>query len=731
MIISTDNFPIWLSLIFSFFAMIYYLVSRWNENTKTSKIAEILQILSSILLIYACIYLLQQFLSGNRYDIEYIYKHSSVADPLIYKISGLWAGQEGSMLLWAAMASVFGLFAIKYLRHKTGIPLAIFSLFQFFLVLIVCIEDPFKPFAGFHRGMIGIGLNPVLQNVWMAVHPPVIFLGYAVFILLPPFAVKAAIDQDNMSWAKETMPSLILGWFFLGAGIALGMVWSYEVLGWGGFWAWDPVENASLFPWLIAGALFHIFIVLTRTGNFAKLASILSTLCFILVLFAAFLTRSGILSDFSVHSFADSKTGVYFLITITIAFVIGLITTVKIKNTHTSQLSSKEKLVFIGSIFLIILAVLIFAGTIFPIITGDALNTDYFNTMSSGIAIVGCLILAVSSIIAWKENKKNKLFSEKNINTSIVISAFVSMALIFARAIFNTRNADLFFWFSMLMYSVLVIFLLLVILASLISLFRKNQKISAAISHVGISLLLIGLIISSASVPERLSFSSLQDSVIFKDWNIEFVSKEQTDRNTLNLIFDVKKNNKSRKANLSVEQTREGELRKPVIITTLTGDLYLSPVEISQESNLIDEKNYTLTTTISNDGWLSLPVNIPELNGYFTLEKINVEQKSITISYSKENLEPIEYVITDNQSVFIDDYEIRFLAFLSSEGHSQDEITAGASIAVGKQNKSEKTIIEAAFKPLVWVVWLGLALIVLGGFLSVRNHFYNSLRQHT
>jgi cytochrome c-type biogenesis protein CcmF len=247
--------------------------------------------------------LLTYFLIVDDFQVKYVFSHSSRELSTLYKISAFWAGQEGSFLLWLFSAMVFGLIMMRSLKKWEPAFMVIYALevVALYVMLVKC-----RLFAiTAHTPADGQGLNPLLENFWMAIHPPMMFFGYAASGIPFALAVAAVMRKAEKEWNRMARPWSLVAWVLMGLGIGLGAYWSYETLGWGGYWAWDPVENASLVPWLLLTALLHAHARAARGHRGTLLSYLTAVASFLFVLYGTFLTRSGILANFSVHSFPD------------------------------------------------------------------------------------------------------------------------------------------------------------------------------------------------------------------------------------------------------------------------------------------------------------------------------------------------------------------------------------------------------------------------------------------
>lgn len=243
----------------------------------------------------------------HQFQFHYIWAYSSRDLPLGLLMSTFYAGQEGSFMLWTLMVALVGVVLLAYTQKRDNERevMGVYSSILAFLMMLLIVKNPFAPIEGNVIPADGRGLNPLLQNFWMQIHPPILFLGFAA--MAPPFAlaIAALMRRKYQAWVVSSLPWVLGGSMLLGLGIALGGFWAYETLGWGGWWGWDPVENASLIPWLISVALVHTMLTQKRTKGLTLTNFMLAILAFVLVLYSTFLTRSGVLGEASVHSFVD------------------------------------------------------------------------------------------------------------------------------------------------------------------------------------------------------------------------------------------------------------------------------------------------------------------------------------------------------------------------------------------------------------------------------------------
>ena len=330
----------------------------------------------------------------NDFSVEYVAAYSSTTLPTVYKISAFWAGQQGSFLLWLLIHAITG--AVLTFRRTQAAALGIYFLLQSVLVFLVLAKSPFAE----HSAQVfeGVGLNPLLQDFWMAIHPPIIFVGYA--LLAVPFALSLGsllTEAASRSWLEEARRWTLAAWSFLGAGIFIGGYWAYKVLGWGGYWGWDPVENSSLVPWILAAVLLHLINLARKKSAVLAQAHVAATFTYALVIYGTFLTRSGILGDFSVHSFAGSNIGMVIALANAFVLIGGLmIILVKAKQLPQGELyksyGEASFIILLSCLLLIFIATIVWIGMSMPLLTqlvgeAAAVDSDFYIKSTSPIAL--------------------------------------------------------------------------------------------------------------------------------------------------------------------------------------------------------------------------------------------------------------------------------------------------------------------------------------------------------
>lgn len=350
------------------------------------------------------------------FSVRFVAETTDRALPLAYTISAFWGGHAGSLLLWALVLGAYALAAGPTLRRMPDlapyVTLVLLATAAFFTVTLAFSSNPFALLRV--PPPDGVGLNPLLRNPWMAVHPPALYLGFVGTTVPFALAVAALITgRTDHVWQGLARRWVLRSWLFLTLGLLFGAKWSYVVLGWGGYWAWDPVENAALMPWLTSTAFLHSIQVQERSGRLAGWTITLMLLSFALAILGTFLTRSGVLS--SVHAFADSTVGFYFLVFLGVAVVASFSLMWWRRGAVGGQgevesLLSREAAFLANNVLFVVAAVAVLVGTLFPIaaeaVTGDRINVGppYFTQVLVPVVLLLLVLMAVGPLLSWRRS---------------------------------------------------------------------------------------------------------------------------------------------------------------------------------------------------------------------------------------------------------------------------------------------------------------------------------------
>jgi cytochrome c-type biogenesis protein CcmF len=476
-------------------------------------------------------------------EYYYVYFHSSKALPVYYIVSAFWEGQEGSFWLWAFWQSLLGVLLIWKAKSWENGVMTVVAFSQVFLTSMllgveffgqrigsspfillrdavdlkemapVVFADPenFKNYLKFITD--GRGLNPLLQNYWMVIHPPTLFLGFASMVVPFAYAVAGLWQRRYRDWVKPAMPWALFAVMVLGTGIIMGSFWAYEALNFGGFWAWDPVENASLIPWLMLIGGVHVLIAFKNTGHAFFTAITLVLLSFILVLYASFLTRSGILGETSVHAFTDLGMfghlilyNVVFLI-IPVYLIISRWKELPITNKD-EETYSREFWMFIGALVVTVACIQVIFTTSVPVFN-KAFGTNfappidaikYYNQWQAPFAILITVISGFSQFLKYKRTDPRKFYS--GLISCVVVALVVTAVFVWIADVYNN-----------LMYILLTFSSMFAIISNArivtLGFGGKGKLVGAAVAHMGFALLLLGALVAAAtSKPISLNASN-------------------------------------------------------------------------------------------------------------------------------------------------------------------------------------------------------------------------------
>jgi len=400
-------------------------------------------IIVSALVIIATLMLVKELITSN-FDVDYVAHYTSIETPTIYKFTALWAGQSGSLLFWVFILAIYSLIMIfqnrnRYHRMMPWVLCVVLTVQLFFLILINFITNPFEPTNADFVIANGLGLNPLLQNLTMAIHPPVLYLGFVGFTIPFAFTFAALLTNEKGSlWVRSIRRWSLVTWLALSCGIILGGWWAYQELGWGGYWAWDPVENASFMPWLTGTAFLHSIIIQEKKNMLRVWNTILIMLTFALTIFGTFLTRSGVMS--SVHSFTESPLGPIFLTFVAIIVIVCAILIFQglpelKSDKHIESLTSRESGFLFNNVVFVTMCFAVFWGTIFPVISEAVKGTKitvgppFFNQVNVPIGLLLLLLTGVGPLLAWRKTSRRNFIRNFSFPIGLALIAAVVFLL--------------------------------------------------------------------------------------------------------------------------------------------------------------------------------------------------------------------------------------------------------------------------------------------------------------
>ncbi len=585
------NFSLYLSL---FFAISQFFVSKKNSKLKAKFIA----IAANGLLISSSIsfFLLMYVHIVSDFSVLNVFQNSHTTKPLLYKISGVWGNHEGSMLLWILVLTIFNYFIFRLYNKKNSAFISKTLETQAFIttgfiLFTILTSNPFERMIPAQEN--GLGFNPILQDLALAIHPPLLYIGYVGFsaAFSISIATLSLTNIEKIPWYDYMKSFVVVAWTFLTIGIALGAMWAYYELGWGGWWFWDPVENASFMPWLLSTALLHSLIIVEKRKSLQAWVLLLSILAFLLSVVGTFLVRSGILS--SVHTFAlDPSRGIYILVFTAVLGGYSLILfgtkSKKYFDNNYFTFFSKEGSILVNNILMAVVCATVFLGTVYPLLVEAMTNNKisvgepYYNSTVVPIMIPAILVMGIGPILEWGKEDKSKTF--KKIFPSILLTAIMSVFIFLiyqSYSVIGIAGIILAFW---------------IISNNLLFLIKKNKKYSIGmiIAHLGIGLLILGITGSSTWQEEKIIRMKINDKTKIEKYNIVFEKiNEIRGSNYVALqgnflVYDEKKN----------------------IITKLKPENRFYPTtnnfttEVSIHTNLYRDLYIVLGEGNLNDGWV-------------------------------------------------------------------------------------------------------------------------------
>lgn len=573
------HFFVILAFVASLLSTIAFFISSGKVQTpehqtwlRFARGAFITQVISLIIIFATVFYIC----SNHLYEYMYAYKHASLELEKKYLLACIWEGQEGSFLLWSLCHAVFGTIIItrrntEMLKGWEAPVMTVISLAQFFLLLMILgiyvgdtrignslftltrneINAPIfnQPnYLSFVKD--GLGLNILLRNYWMVIHPPVLFLGFASTIIPFAFAYAGIRTQRYGDWVKPVLPWALASACILGVGIMMGGKWAYESLSFGGYWAWDPVENASLVPWLIGIAGLHTMVVYKSTGHSLRASYLFAILTFCFVLYSTFLTRTGVLGDTSVHSFTEAGKAINIMIGLfVLSFAVpGLVLFFanykKIPTIHKEEsTNSREFWMFIGSLVFFLTAIFISAKTSVPVInyafgTKIAPPEDVefsYNKVGVLIAVIIGLLTAFSQYLKYKNTGKDYLLKKIAVPTIVAIVVTALLA-IFYPITYNKQGIG---FLGAIYVAVFATIYSLTANAMYIWIVLKGKLLhgGASIAHAGFALMIFGMLLSSGN--KKVISSSMVNGITMPAGEDPMTKQKDNPRENLTLIRQV------------------------------------------------------------------------------------------------------------------------------------------------------------------------------------------------
>ena len=576
------NFCSYLALVFAFILIAFPYLKLNHQNLNRLIALQFSCLAIALISLIACFVI-------SDFSVQIVANNSHTMKPLIYKISGAWGNHEGSLLMWICCMSLFSIiFTITEspVNFKQFTISAHNMLIALFLGMMLSTSNPFDRI--FPSPINGLGLNPILQDIGLAFHPPVLYIGYVGFSIAFSATLGALFTRTTPAiLANATINSIRLSWAFLTLGITLGSWWAYRELGWGGFWFWDPVENSSLMPWLSGTALLHSLISSKHTPHFRYLVYVLSLLTFILSVVGTFLVRSGIIT--SVHSFAsDPKRGLFILAILATISVIAVASFSRfaLSEHHKEKinLASKSGLISLNNFILLFFAAVVTVGTVYPLFlelfssNRISVGAPYFNAYLPYLTPLMLAICISSYFVTWKALGKS--FEYK----TILLSIIAALLIVIYFSIFSLS-------FGMIIW--LSLYLILINIKNIHKKFAAHK-----LGHLGFAMVCLSITLNTALKQENELIAKLGANIELAQFTLKLkeISYDQG-ANYVSRIghFEIYKDNHNIgtiSPELRLFVIEQQQIAEPEILHKLFYDLYLTIGELKSDNEIVVRINY-------------------------------------------------------------------------------------------------------------------------------------------
>jgi cytochrome c-type biogenesis protein CcmF len=784
------NLFVILSFVFALLSSVSYLfASRDNAEAPSWKNIARWSFRIHGISVFGIVVTLFIMLYNHYFEYEYVWHHSNKEMPMRYILSCFWEGQEGSFLLWTFWHVIIGFVLQRRAKEWEAPVMSVVTLVQGFLasmLLGIFIfehrigSNPFTVLLRQHPDFSGIplfqspdylakldgrGLNPLLQNYWMTIHPPTLFLGFALTVVPFAYAIAGLWTKKYTEWLKPALPWTFLGVAVLGVGILMGGAWAYEALSFGGFWAWDPVENASLVPWLTLVGAAHLMLINKNKGQSLFTAFGLAILTFVLILYSTFLTRSGILGETSVHAFTDlgmsGQLLLYLLFFLVLGIVLLIINRKGIPHVKEEEsIYSREFWMFVGAIILLVSSFQIMFYTSVPVWnklfnlkmapSKDIVN--FYNSWQLPFAFLVTMLVAIGQYFKYKDTDPKEFIKK------ITLPFFVAVLLtgLFAFLLGYTNFLYILLMFSSIFAAVSNFTYFTHALGG------KIRKAGSSIAHIGFALILLGALISTSKkdvISQNTSGKSIEnlgkdfsnnnnilltqgDTLPMGKYYVTYLGKRFEG---INVYFDVdyftKENNNYKKefrlSPLVQTNPRMGNVAEPDTRHFLTFDVYThvtyADLESLKEKNAATGDEYTAAKNIQmkkGDTIFSSKAIIifDSLSTKFDKSKYNLQADDIAVLAhirvldinKKYEANPI-YVIRNNSiqpiAAKVDEMGLQFMFWKIDPATGKIEI----SVQEKKSNIKDFIVMQAMIFPYINILWIGCIVMAIGTLMSIAE----------
>ncbi len=658
----------------------------------------------------------------RMHDFRYAYvaNYSSRSMEAKYVFAAFWGGQEGTFLLWALFSTLLSALLLR--ARNRLVPTAMFfaSWAPIFLLFILTVQSPFRLLAA--AAPDGAGLNPLLQDPWMTIHPPTLFVGYASLILPFALALATLVHKDEPSWLAVAPPFVLLSTVILGTGFTMGGLWAYKVLGWGGFWGWDPVENASLVPWLFNMGLLHGLLVQRATGALGRTTLFLAVTSYMFVLYGSFLTRSGVLADFSVHSFVDLGLSGYLLAFMGFFGVVGYgAWALRSSSFARPQVAlggfSREFALWLGMLVFCLMAVLTMLGTSAPLISrlfGEPGNVqvDYYNRVNGPLGILICVLVAIGPLSRWRQESPRGFLRQAGPAIALgLVTALVALALGMREPVNVVLAGG-------------AVFALVANLTVALKAARRGLSYAAGyVSHLGFAILVLGVLAYSTFGRQKQVALPAGETTEALGFKLRYDGKRPQPDGKDKVAIRVEGEGRSFEARpvLYFSEFNQGVMRNPHVERFLTHDVYISPIELKEGGESGDQvvlakgqsgKAGDLLLTFQEferEGVMGDP------NGFKLRARVALgEGGGATIARPGIAITP--YGLQKEPVALPGGGTLTLANVDPNSGTAQLVVSTP-----GATPSPEVLAVEVSTKPLIGLVWVGMGIVLFGAALGIRR----------
>ncbi len=721
---------IWCSLFFSLVSLWGYSQVLATDDRSTRLFARRAYQFFTLSVVFSAAILII-LLMRRDFRIEYVYQYSGNDLQWFFQFAAFWAGQKGSFLIWLVWGALLGIPLARAAGRDEAPVMMVYGLTQLGLLFILVRENPFVMLS--ETPLDGSGLNPLLQDYWMVIHPPVMFIGYAATAIPFAFAVAAMWRRRYDRWAALAFPWALGGFMVLGTAILMGGYWAYRTLGWGGYWGWDPVENASLIPWLLGVVLIHGLYLERQKKRYRRANLVLSCLLYLSVLYGTFLTRSGVLADFSVHSFVDLGISGWLIgLMATFAGISIWLLATRLRQvpteTNEDPVLSRGTFLVLSTIAVGMCTLMVAVGTSAPLLTWFMENPgqvgpSFYNRVNLPIALLIAFLLALVPYLTWKGNAASQVL--RQIAGASVVALVLTVVLGFFLRIGQPLH---------------LLFVFLAALALLTNLSKTIEKgrragLRAAggyLAHVGVGVILIGFLASSAydqsakvtleqNVPRTVGDLTLT----FK----RFIPRQGFEKEKMEVeVVRADGSSYLSYPKLFINQRTRQVMANPHIHKVALEDLYISPIDFDPGETMGSQQFELAKDQSTEIGDLSLRFLDFDLqaegNALVQMQSGGIVAVGARLLAERngttQEIRPIYRFSPDGQvespvTPLPDGGMVSVLGINASEGAVR---LAVSGVAVGADAKPARLSVDVTRKPLINLVWYGLYVVLAGGALA-------------